>query len=802
MCSAKKKEDRRRARRIECKNVLVNYRQMGLLRRVINRAPSLDEKSKRHPVLDISRTGMSFLTSDKLDEGQELVMRISFGPRRPNVDVNGEVTWRDEGKGQHDYSVGVRFIDITPSAWHTLLHLNKFVVPSDTSEAWKLRGEGVTRKSKSWSEKSKPRKRDRKIKDGFLRLTSEIKANNLESLLNEQKGRPCAEFQGVDSSKAKIARELKSLRQNINDVDVEANPLRAYLQLEGFSDRFSCLKEVELPEELDKQREIVLRKLENKREKVEDKWNPRAHRIARKIAKLGRRVDRMLDRMIQKLQETSADREDSEWTGITEQTRQLSDVIRRIQVLVDRVPDAQCESLPFWDLLIEARENLLKPHARNVFLFKCAAAVARANGDLKAHERDLLGSIADEIHLSPQEEKRLIRRAQDIGTSEFDGSPDEARQIIHHLYLCATTEDEMSEAEENVLKRIASNWGVKAEEVDEILDQRKRVNQLARQGIERVKDLIKQVKEGSIKNCPEEAKAFHRDVAKLANLINQIEKQVSRIPEMHVKDLPDWEMLRSARENIIRPHRQNIFLLKASLLMVVADGEATEPEKDFLNAIVDQMRFPRSLAMKSLENPEKVSLPEFEGTRKEARAMVQKLYRCALADGSVDQAEKEFLGEVAHKLGVSRPEVIDEVTRLGEQESTSFLDRVAVMKRVRELDELGEGIKVGADIDDGMREYIESHFEVPEGDTLLMTYENHLMEDMLECGALTPHCLLLRTPDHEKKSIEIADIKGVDADGVATYLLLEEERCVQMSRMAEPFIHLVVDSVRKNQRHL
>ena len=76
---------------------------------------------KRGPMLDISRDGVQFRTTEKLDVGENLFMTLRFPALREPIKLKSSVRWvREEKKvGIENYThvIGVQFTEFTPHGW-------------------------------------------------------------------------------------------------------------------------------------------------------------------------------------------------------------------------------------------------------------------------------------------------------------------------------------------------------------------------------------------------------------------------------------------------------------------------------------------------------------------------------------------------------------------------------------------------------------------------------------------------------------------------------------------------------------
>ena len=76
---------------------------------------------QRGPMVDVSKNGVQFRTTEPLQRGDALYMTLRFPNMRDTVKVKVEVRWAREEKkvGIENYThvVGGEFIELTPKGW-------------------------------------------------------------------------------------------------------------------------------------------------------------------------------------------------------------------------------------------------------------------------------------------------------------------------------------------------------------------------------------------------------------------------------------------------------------------------------------------------------------------------------------------------------------------------------------------------------------------------------------------------------------------------------------------------------------
>jgi len=76
---------------------------------------------QRGPMVDVSKNGVQFRTTEPLQNGDALYMTMRFPNMRETVKVKVEVRWTREEKkvGIENYThiIGAEFIELTPKGW-------------------------------------------------------------------------------------------------------------------------------------------------------------------------------------------------------------------------------------------------------------------------------------------------------------------------------------------------------------------------------------------------------------------------------------------------------------------------------------------------------------------------------------------------------------------------------------------------------------------------------------------------------------------------------------------------------------
>ena len=73
-----------------------------------------------HPVTDLSRTGVHFLTDEELKAGLHLKAALRLSTEEAPVRFDADVVWVGPGDKHHAYSVAIRSTGYYDQSWHRL----------------------------------------------------------------------------------------------------------------------------------------------------------------------------------------------------------------------------------------------------------------------------------------------------------------------------------------------------------------------------------------------------------------------------------------------------------------------------------------------------------------------------------------------------------------------------------------------------------------------------------------------------------------------------------------------------------
>ncbi|MCY2927993.1 MAG: hypothetical protein NTV86_00585 [Planctomycetota bacterium] len=154
--------------------------------------------------------------------------------------------------------------------------------------------------------------------------------------------------------------------------------------------------------------------------------------------------------------------------SLVDQVEEISVSIHQIEALLPSIPRVEKESLPGWPLINQTGRGLILRHRHNMFVFRCAVLIAKADGPVDKLEAKFLNALGVKIHLTPGEVVTLIKETESVSRPDFAGDTDSARTILKHLLLCASVDGKIDEQERFALLRIASVLGLEDEEVTRI----------------------------------------------------------------------------------------------------------------------------------------------------------------------------------------------------------------------------------------------------------------------------------------------------------------------------------------------
>ncbi|MFP4027993.1 MAG: TerB family tellurite resistance protein [Candidatus Brocadiia bacterium] len=653
MNETQKPEEHRTSDRTECRNVFIDCRKTGFLHNLLGRG-NASKSGKPTPVQDISPTGCRFLSDREFKTGERVDLGIDFGPRRPSVDLRGEIQWSRSRKGRFPYETGVRFVEVEPEDWEKLAGLGDFVVKKSDDDAWRLRSRDRANKPMGALKSLEEDRKGASLASVFVRLSDSQDVKDLKGLIAAQEDvLPDRDKTGSKTAEIRLSRKIADIRNAVEETTPETDPLRAFFRLRDLSDQLYELEHIKFRKEIAKERSVIRSKIEGKRRQALDQFDDAT---AEKIEKLGlitRKLRKSLKKAVERLEGDRTAKAEGQSASLEKNVKELDSLCRQIAALVSDIPGADRPNLPSTALVRAAREHILRPHNRNRFLFKCAARVANADGEMKVDEEDFLNALATHIHLSAEEAEKLVAESNKLEEEQFDGTAEEARAVVEKLYLCAVADDELSQDELNALEQIARSWGLSEDEIEQVLADRKKLHQLTKQGRSYMRKAVAMLDKSRQAETDE---SFSEVVESLGRSIERIQSLMQNAPGVEIKDIPDWDLLARAQKSIVNPWRRNFFLFNCAVHLTRADGQMTEEEIDFLKTIGKQIRLePKELQL-LFDNPQKIQLSEFQGSREQVRQLVHRLYLCAQADGVVHESEERLLRHVGKALGVEDEE--------------------------------------------------------------------------------------------------------------------------------------------------
>jgi tellurite resistance protein len=264
--------------------------------------------------------------------------------------------------------------------------------------------------------------------------------------------------------------EVAEIADRVRGYEPGENPVLDYLKLHGLEQRLAAIGETAeraggegevrgLIHEAQKASEAALRRCdEGERPAV------------KRCGQLLNEAVLCLNSLLEQAQEPARERGAVMTLGA--RVRRLEALLKRLRKTWEEIPNVSIKQIPRWEVLSEAENTIISAHNRNVFLFKCAVFMARADGELSSVERNFLHAIAERIKLSRLEANSLIRQGSDVRPGEFSGSDQEAVDLLHKLYLCALADGVVAQSERRTLMRIANSLDIPGERVEKILSGR------------------------------------------------------------------------------------------------------------------------------------------------------------------------------------------------------------------------------------------------------------------------------------------------------------------------------------------
>jgi c-di-GMP-binding flagellar brake protein YcgR len=98
-------EERRKKRRYGVRGSVVRYKKGGIL-------SFINPSSPKYLVINISELGLSFMTKEKLNEGEQLALSISAPKLEGTIRARGKVTWVKKSEEFDAYRVGADFTSL------------------------------------------------------------------------------------------------------------------------------------------------------------------------------------------------------------------------------------------------------------------------------------------------------------------------------------------------------------------------------------------------------------------------------------------------------------------------------------------------------------------------------------------------------------------------------------------------------------------------------------------------------------------------------------------------------------------
>jgi len=776
-------EERRAFERVESKNVLVvceGGRLGGLLGKKIG-------GGKPMPVDNISRTGLCFLSKDEIKADQEFGLTVDLGERRPTFKAEGRTVWCGKGEGRYAHKAGLCFTSFEPAVWKALSTLGERVTAKG-GESWRLRSQDRAPQPLGHRQKAEETKRADAVAGIFTLLDDRKVLSPMMASLVPNRPAPSRPLTVEQEAIQEIAR----LDGYASTFDPRSNPLQAFLQLQEAIDEFGAVAPAKLGKAGEQQKAQLAARLRGLGEQVVSRWDPQTRTAAMRLARRTRQVRLTLGGILSALSAPDG-------TIGTADINKLATQIRTFRTLLASVPGTKPATIPIWRLLVAAGKAIVQPFVKNLFLLQCAIALSRADGQLAPGERDLLFGIADRIHLSRKEAGALIEQSRGIPGTTPKFSPEEALDIVHNLYVGAMTDGVVSRPELVLLGQLARTWGVSAEEIEGLLGERGRLNELitgARARLDRVLAVTSGRERGK---AQDESVRVIDEVGALADVIAEIEQVAADMPDVRLPDMPGWDRLERAKEGVIKKLRSNILLLRAAVCLTEADGDVNPSERTYIDRIAEEIHLSRPEVDALIENPGEINWSEFEGTPADAQELVHRLHELAVADGEADEPEKRFFQEAIAGLGLTEADAADILGKPEQAQAVAFLDKEGAIKFLEAQRTLPARTLTLKRIRSDMEGRLKRQLGIPTGQQLLVCYENR-SSGTVEAAALTGTKFFMRTPEARKEVFNAGLVDRCSVDEESARLELTDGRVIALSPAAGPFLELLVQCVKENIR--
>lgn len=256
-------------------------------------------------------------------------------------------------------------------------------------------------------------------------------------------------------------------RKAVESLAPGANPWATYSQLATLKERMNKIDMRALTEFADKEyQDQTLAILNRKYSELLADWNEDVRAAADQLFALLPATCGRIEAVKKFLRGTNG--VSLSETSLADQVEEISASILQVEALLPRIPRLEKDSLPGWPLISQARNGLILSYRHNMFLFRCAVLIAKADGPVDKPEAEFLNELGAKIHLTPAEVVKLIKDTEFISRKDFSGDTDAARTILKRLFVCACVDGQIDDQERFALMRIASVLGFEDEEVTRI----------------------------------------------------------------------------------------------------------------------------------------------------------------------------------------------------------------------------------------------------------------------------------------------------------------------------------------------
>ena len=284
--------------------------------------------------------------------------------------------------------------------------------------------------------------------------------------------------------------------------------------------------------------------------------------------------------------------------------------------------------------------------------------------------------------------------------------------------------------------------------------------------------------------------------------MEDVEETADDIPALDLANLPSWKIFQAAASKIVQPHGQNVLLFKGAVLVSGADEELSTLERDFLYSLAHHLRLSAPEAHPFIEGLEHIRLSDFRKTSRHPTELLENLYFCAMADGVVGESEKRMLRRIGSSLGMEEEEIEAVLSRTEGAERAEFLDSTGVKEHLANRTNLPSGTYLPENLRDSRLEELKRILDIPAQEEILLTYEDRILAEVLECAALTTRHLCIRPAQGNSLCVDLSRLDGFGSQIHSATLNLSGGDRIKLSRSGQGFLELLWECLEENLRSL